>query len=49
MQELRGAIKELASGKPAVVQIERNGLFLYLEQDVDEGGLLKAERGLGKR
>jgi S1-C subfamily serine protease len=49
MQELRGAIKELTSGKPAVVQIERNGLFLYLEQDVEKGGLLKAEPDRGRR
>ncbi len=43
IQGLRGAIQELTSGKPAVVRIERNGVFLYLEQDVEKGGLLKAD------
>ena len=49
MQELRGAITELASGKPAVVQIERNGLFLYLEQDVEKSGLLSVDPSRGRR
>jgi S1-C subfamily serine protease len=48
-QELRGAIQELADGKPAVVQIERNGLFIYLEREVEKRGLLKAEPGRGRR
>jgi len=36
MQELRGAIHEAAGGKPAVVQIERSGQFLYIEWEMEE-------------
>ena len=36
MQELRGAIREVAGGKPAVVQIERSGQFLYIEREIEE-------------
>jgi serine protease DegQ len=36
MQELRGAIAELPDSKPAVLQIERNGLFVYIEWEVEK-------------
>jgi serine protease Do len=48
-QELRGAIQELTDGKPAVVEIERNGLFFYIEREVEGPGVLKAEPGRGRR
>jgi len=35
VQELRGALHELAGGKPAVLQIERIGQFIYIEREVD--------------
>ncbi len=35
MQDLRGAIPQLKGGKPIAVQIERHGLFLYLERELD--------------
>jgi len=47
MQDLRGAIQGLTGSKPAVVQIERNGCFLYLEREVEKRGLLKAEPSRG--
>jgi serine protease Do len=37
MQDLRGAIHELTGGKPLVFQIERNGQFLYIERELEEG------------
>jgi serine protease Do len=49
MQELRGAIQELAGGKPAVVEIERNGVFLYIERELDKQGLSKAAPGRSRR
>jgi serine protease Do len=36
MQELRGALGELTGGKPAVVQIERHGQFLYIERELEQ-------------
>jgi len=36
MLELRGAIYQLTDGKPVVVEIERNGLFLYVERELEE-------------
>jgi hypothetical protein len=36
MQELRGAIHEVTGRKPAVVQIERSGRFLYIEREMEE-------------
>jgi S1-C subfamily serine protease len=36
MQELRGAIHQVTGGKPAVVQIERSGRFLYIEREMEE-------------
>ena len=36
MQELRGALGELTRGKPAVVQIERHGRFLYVERELEQ-------------
>jgi len=35
VQELRGALHELAGRKPAVLQIERIGQFIYIEREVD--------------
>lgn len=35
MRELRGALHELAGGKPAVLQIERHGQFLYVEREIE--------------
>jgi serine protease Do len=34
VQELRGALHELVGGKPAVLQIERIGQFIYIEREV---------------
>jgi len=34
VQELRGALHELAGDKPAVLQIERIGQFIYIEREV---------------
>ena len=36
MQELRGAIHDLIGGRPTVLQIERNGLFVYIERELDK-------------
>jgi serine protease Do len=36
VQELRGAIHEVTDSKPAVVQIERSGHFLYIEREMEE-------------
>jgi serine protease Do len=36
VQELRDAIYTLADGKPAVFQIERRGVFVYLERELDK-------------
>jgi serine protease Do len=33
---LRGAIHEVTDGKPAVLQIERSGHFLYVEREMEE-------------
>jgi len=35
MQEMRDAIHELTGDKPVVVQIERNGQFLYIEREME--------------
>jgi serine protease Do len=48
VQELRGALHELAGGKPAVLQIERIGQFVYIEREVDrrspESGMAPIDR-----
>ena len=36
VQELRGAIHEVTDSKPAVVQIERSGHFLYIEREMEQ-------------
>ena len=36
IQELRGAIHEVTESKPAVVQIERSGHFLYIEREMEQ-------------
>ena len=36
VQELRGALHEQAAGKPAVLQIERVGQFIYIEWEMDK-------------
>jgi len=36
VQELRGAIHDVTDSKPAVVQIERSGHFLYIEREMEE-------------
>jgi serine protease Do len=36
MQELRGAIHELTPDKPAVLQIERHGQYLYIERELEQ-------------
>jgi hypothetical protein len=33
--DLLGALHERAGGKPAVLQIERMGQFIYIEREVD--------------
>ncbi|PWT97645.1 MAG: peptidase S1 [Terriglobia bacterium] len=35
LQELRGAIHDVTTGSPAVLQIERAGQFLYLERELE--------------
>ncbi len=35
IQELRGAINSLKRGKPAILQIERNGRYLYIEREFE--------------
>lgn len=35
MQELRDAIHDLTGGKPAVLQIERDGQFVYIERELE--------------
>jgi serine protease Do len=35
VQELRRALQELAGDKPAILQIERIGQFIYIEREVD--------------
>jgi serine protease Do len=49
IQELRGAVQELGVGKPAIVQIELNGLFFYIERELDQPDLPKAAPGRGRR
>ena len=39
MPDLRAAVHELKGGKPAVLEIERNGQFLYIEWDVEKQSL----------
>jgi serine protease Do len=36
IEELRGAMREVTAGEPAVVQIERTGQFLYIERQLEE-------------
>jgi serine protease Do len=36
MQELRAAIHELTGSKPAIVQIERQGQYVYIEREFEE-------------
>ena len=42
-----GAVQELGAGKPAIVQIERNGLFIYIEWEPQH--LPKAVPGRGRQ
>ena len=49
MQDLRGAIHELAGGKPVVVQIERNSQFLYIEQELEQRPPASGTDWRGKR
>jgi serine protease Do len=50
IQDLREAIHRVAPGKPAVLQIERAGQFLYLERELEEQqGDLKAEPARDRR
>ncbi len=35
LRQLREAIHELARGTPAVLQVERRGLFVYIEQEIE--------------
>ena len=46
--DLRAAIHELKDGKPAVLQIERNGRFLYIEWDVEKQSLESLTDQAGK-
>ena len=36
MQELRATIHELKGSKPAIVQIERQGQYVYIEREFDQ-------------
>jgi serine protease Do len=36
IQELRGAIRDLSDEQPTVLQVERNGQFVYVEWDLEE-------------
>jgi hypothetical protein len=49
MPDLRAAIHELKDGKPAVLQIERHGQFLYIEWDVEQQSLESRTDQTGKR
>lgn len=49
MPDLRAAIHELKDGKPAVLQIERQGQFLYVEWDVDKQSSESLTDRAGKR
>jgi serine protease Do len=48
VRELRGALHELPDGRPAVLQIERIGQFIYIEKEVDkrlpESGMAPIDR-----
>jgi len=35
VQALRGAIQEMTASKPAVLQVERRGRFMYIERELD--------------
>jgi PDZ domain len=35
VEDLRGRIHDLTGDKPAVLQVERNGLFVYIERDLE--------------
>jgi 4-aminobutyrate aminotransferase-like enzyme len=48
MPDLREAIHELKGGKPAILEIERRGQFLYVEWDVEKQPLQPTDR-TGKR
>ena len=49
MPDLRAAIHELKDGKPAVLQIERQGQFLYVEWDVEKQSPESLTDRAGKR
>ena len=36
VQELRGAIHELTRDKPAIVEVERHGRYLYVERELEQ-------------
>ena len=36
IEELRGAMRKVTAGEPAVVQIERTGQFLYIERELED-------------
>ena len=36
VRELRAALHELAGGKPAVLQVERNGVYVYVERELED-------------
>ncbi len=49
MPDLRAAIHELENGKPAVLEIERQGQFLYVEWDVEKQSPESLTDRAGKR
>ena len=49
MQQLRGAIQKLAGDKPAVVQLERHGVFFYVERELEKQPLELGQDRLEKR
>jgi hypothetical protein len=49
MQELRGAIHELKGSKPAIVQIERQGQYVYIEREFEERRPASGTDRVGRR
>jgi serine protease Do len=49
VQELRQALHELAGNKPAVLQIERVGQFIYLERELDRQSPEPVSDRIGRR
>jgi serine protease Do len=47
VQDLRGAIYELPRAKPAVLEIERNGQFLYIERELERWSQNAKSDGIG--